>query len=271
MPLSLQSARHDIPSDLAPGGHSPLRFFLLVFALSIPIWIAGALTGFQSLEGLSVSSLMTFCPLMAAMALTYRQSGAEDVKALLKRAFDYQRIRAKVWYVPIVLLMPGIMVLTYGLMRLMRLPLPSLQFPALTALVMFVVFFIAAIGEEVGWMGYAIDPMQQRQSALQAGVLLGLVGATWHIIPFVQTHRSLVWIACQCLFIVASRVLSVWIYNNIGNSVFGAILSHDISNMSTLLFPDLYDPRIVGPITAFMAAIVTVVWGPRTLARHRHA
>ena len=271
MPPFPQSAKHDTSNAIAPQNQSPLKFFLLVFALSVPFWVVGALTRFQLLEGLPVSSLMTFCPLIAALILTYKENKTEGVKELLKRAFDYKRIRAKVWYAPIVLLMPGVMVLTYGLMRLMRLPLPSPQFPVLAALVMFVAFFIAAMGEEVGWTGYAIDPMQDRWNALQASILLGLVWATWNIVPFVQAHRSPAWIAWQCLFLVASRVLIVWIYNNTGKSVFAAILYHDINNVSSFLFPNYgshYDPRISGLITALAAVIVTVVWGPRTLARY---
>jgi membrane protease YdiL (CAAX protease family) len=217
---------------------------------------------------------MTFCPLIAALILTYKENKTEGVKALLMRAFDYKRITARVWYAPIVLLMPGAMVLTYGLMRLMGLPLPSPQFPVLAALVMFLGFFIAALGEEVGWTRYAIDPMQDRWNALQTSVLLGLVWAAWHIVPLVQAHRSPAWIAWQCLFLVASRVLIVWIYNNTGKSVFAVILYHDMINVSIFLFPDYgshYDPRITCPIIVFAAAIVTVVWGPRTLARYRIA
>ena len=117
--------------------------------------------------------------------------------------------------------------------------LPSPQFPVLAALVMFLAFCIAAMGEEVGWMGYAIDPMQARWSALRASILLGLVGALWHIIPFTQAHRSAPWIAWQCLFLVASRVIMVWIYNNTGKSVFAAILHHAISNPGCFMFSNL--------------------------------
>ncbi len=159
-------------------------------------------------------------------------------------------------------------------MRLMGLPLPTPQFPVLAAPVMFLAFFVAALGEELGWSGYAIDPMQDRWNALQASILLGLVWATWHIVPLVQAHRSPAWIAWWCLFTVASRVLIVWLYNNTGKSVFAAALYHDISNVSWQLFPNYgshYDPRISGLIIAFAAAIVTVVWGPRTLARYRNA
>jgi hypothetical protein len=86
-----------------------------------------------------------FFPLIAASILVYREHKTAGVTELLKRSFDYKRIRAKVWYVPTVLLMPGIAVLAYGLMRLIRLPLPVLQFLGVAALVMFLVFFIAGL------------------------------------------------------------------------------------------------------------------------------
>ena len=65
-----------------------------------------------------------------------------------------------------------------------------------------------------------------------------------------------------------------WLYNNTGKSVFGAVLYHNISNVSWRLFPNYgshWDPRITGLILAFAAAIATVLWGPRTLARYRNA
>jgi len=251
---------------------SPLKFFLLVFTLSTPLWIIGALTPLQLLPGLPVSSLMAFCPMIAASILVYREDKTAGVVELLKRSFDSKRIRMKVWYIPTVLLMPGIAILAYGLMRLVRLPLPTPEFPGLGALVMLPVAFIAALGEELGWSGYVLDPMQDRWDALQAGLLLGLVGATWHIVPLVQANRSPSWIAWQCLNTVAIRILLVWLYNNTGKSVFSAALCHAMVNVSWLLFPNYgshYDPRIIGLITVFAAAVVTVVWGPRTLALNR--
>jgi uncharacterized protein len=192
---------------IASRSGAPLKFFLLVFALSVPFWLIGAVTGLRILPGLPVSSLGAFCPLMAASILVYRKNKTEGVKELLKKAFDYNRIKAKVWYAPIVLLMPGAMVLTYGLMPLTRAPLPTQQFPVLAAPVMFLAFSIAALGEELGWSGYVIDLMQDRWSALEAGILLGLVWAAWHIVPLAQAHRSPAWIAWWSLFTVASRVL----------------------------------------------------------------
>ncbi len=238
---------------------SPLTFFLLVFALSVPFWLIGGVIGLQLLPGLPVSALMAFCPAMAASILVYRENKGAGVTELFKRSFDYKRIRAKVWYVPIILLMPGATVLTYGLMRLMGLPLPAPPFPVLAALAMFLAFFVAALGEELGWSGYVIDPMQDRWNALQASILLGLVWAAWHWVPLVQAHRSAAWIAWWSLNTVALRVLIVWLYNNTGKSVFAAALFHAFANVSGVTFSNYYDPRITGLIVAFAAAIVTVV------------
>jgi membrane protease YdiL (CAAX protease family) len=162
---------------------SPLKFFLLVFALSIPFWMIGAVTDMQLLPGLPVSALAAFCPLMAALVLVYRETRSAGVIDLLRRAFDYRRIRGVAWYAPIFLLMPAVSLVAYGLMRLLEMPLPTPQFPVRVATLMFLAFLVAGMGEELGWSGYAIDPMQDRWSALQAGILLGLVGALWHIAP----------------------------------------------------------------------------------------
>ena len=157
---------------------SALKFFLLVFALSIPFWLIGGATGLQLMPGLSVSALMAFCPMLAAVILVHRERGASDTSGateLLKRSFDFERIRAKRWYAPILLLMAGVNVAVYGLMRWLDMPLPAPQLGGLATPLMLLAFFIGALGEELGWSGYVTDPLQERWNALQTGVLLGLV------------------------------------------------------------------------------------------------
>src|ERR1700678_4155325 len=112
-----------MPLQTAPARtRSPLRFFVLVFALSIPFWLAGGMTSAQLLPGLPVSALEFVCPGLAALILTYRESRGRGVKALLMRSFDYGRIKGKLWYAPILLLMPGITLLSYGLLRFVGVP-----------------------------------------------------------------------------------------------------------------------------------------------------
>jgi membrane protease YdiL (CAAX protease family) len=257
----------------ASQNRSPLKFFSLVAALSIPFWLIGRATGLQLFPGLPVSSFSWVCPVTAAAILVYRENKAAGVIGLLERSFDYDRIRA-IWYAPIILLMPGITLLAYGLMRWMGLPLPTSQLSLVTAVVILPAVFIAALGEELGWSGYAIDAMQSRWNALEAGILLGFVWAAWHYVPLLQAQRSVAWIAWWSLYTVASRVLIVSLYNNTGKSVLATALYHAIMNVCWLLFPNYgshWDPRITGPLVAVAATVVTVVWGPRTLARQRNS
>jgi hypothetical protein len=155
-------------------------------------------------------------------------------------------------------------------MRWTGVPVPAPQFDGLTTIVLFLVFFVAALGEELGWSGYAIDPMQARWGALTASIMLGLVWAALHYIPLLQVGRSAAWIAWWSLGTVAMRVVMVWLYNNTGRSVFAMTLFHAMANLAWQLFPvqgSYFDPRIHGLIFAVIAAVVAIIWGPRTLSR----
>ena len=245
---------------------SPLRFFVLVFALSIPIWLI------QPRDWPISASVGA--PLIAALILVYREEGGGGVKRLLSRVFDQRRIRKGIWYGPIILLMPVIYLLTYGVISLMGLPLPDEPyFPFLLIPLLFVLFFILAIGEEVGWTGYATDPLQDRWSALTTGIILGLVTALWHFVPLIQMGRTPIWIAWWSLGSISIRILTVWLYNNTGRSLFAGIVFHDMNNLSFALFPNYgshWDPAVAGVITAIVAVIVAFLWGSRTLARYRY-
>jgi hypothetical protein len=252
---------------------------VLVFALALPFWLIGAVTGIQPTPDLPVSALQFVSPVIAASLLVYREKGAAGVAALLKRSFDYPRIRAMIWYVPAVLLLPGIYTATYGVMRLLGVPLPAVQLPVIVALGWFLGYFIAGQCEELDWSGYALDPLQARSSALGASLLLGTIWAAFHLVPHVQGHRSPEWIAWWALATVALRVLYTWLYNNTGGSVFATALFHATGNVAQIgpflhFGPDGYPldaQRIAALLLVAVAIVVTVAWGPRTLARSRNA
>lgn len=255
---------------------SPLKLFLLVFVLSVPFWLVDGLT--QLPKGiplnLPASSLMAFNPLIAALILTYRYNKFAGMKELLNKAFDYKRIKKNRWYVPIIFLMPAMMFLAYWVMYFMGLPLPEPHIPLLLPVILFPVFFMFALGEEVGWLGYAIDPMQDRWGALKASIILGSVWALWHLWGYIQTDNGPAWVTWQFLGSLPLRILIVWLYNNTGKSIFAGILFHAMINVSEFSFPNYgshYDPFISGIIFALVAAIVIFLWGPRTLTRYRFA
>jgi membrane protease YdiL (CAAX protease family) len=74
--------------------------------------------------------------------------------------------------VPIILLMPIVYLLVLWILGLIGEALPESLFPLGAVPILFIVFFILALGEEVGWMGYAYDPMEERWNAFKASLII---------------------------------------------------------------------------------------------------
>ena len=88
-----------------------IKFFTLVFALSIPFLLLGFIVkgATENLPiKLPISALMAVCPLIAAAILVYKKQKMQGVKELLALSFDFKKIKDKRWYAPIVFLMPVI-------------------------------------------------------------------------------------------------------------------------------------------------------------------
>ncbi len=253
-----------------------MKFILLVFVLSIPIWLISSLLG-NKLPipiNLPISALLFLIPVMAASILLYNQHGWKGVNDLLKKAFDYKKIKNKTWYMPALLLVPLIYVLSYAVMRLAGWLLPKqITTPFLMTPIFFAAFFIGAACEELGWSGYAIDSMQNRWGALTAGIILGVVWQIWHIIGDVQAQNTAAWIFWHSLYSIGLRILIIWVYNNTQKSVFAAILVHTMDNVSWTLFPNYgshFDPFIAFIVMTVVVGVVVFLWGHKTLAQYRY-
>jgi membrane protease YdiL (CAAX protease family) len=167
---------------------NPGIFILLVFLFSTPFWVTDVLIPVQLLPGLPLSSFSVVSVLVAATILVHREEGGNGVKRLFVKSFDAVRAKAAIWYLPAILLMPCIMLLSFLATRLSGKPIPLPQISLVSTLILLVAFFIAALCEELGWSGYATDPLQERFGALWASVLLGAVWAVWHFVPLLQAH-----------------------------------------------------------------------------------
>ena len=166
--------------------------------------------------------------------------------------------------------MPVVMALSFAVQRLAGTAVPPPRLALVSMPVLSVLFFAGALGEELGWSGYAAGRLQARWGALGAGLVLGAFWAAYHYPGLVQAHRGAAWIAWWTLGTLAARVIMVWLYNHTGGSVFAAALFHTTINVTWQLYPvdgSYYDPRVTGLILAAVALLVTIIWGPRSLSR----
>jgi hypothetical protein len=105
--------------------------------------------------------------------------------------------------------------------------------------------------------------------------------AGYHIPSFIISgYYSAEWIFWHALYTIVGRVLFVWVYNNSGRSFFSMSLFHATFGLFWILFPatgnlqkasTYYDPRLAAFIAISYVAIVTFLWGSKTLAQYRFA
>lgn len=256
---------------------SPLRFTVWVVVLAAPMWLLGAKTRRRILPGLGVdlpvSALMFLSPLIAALVLVGREEGRPGIRRLFRSMVEAGGLKGR-WLIPTLFLLPLIYGLSYLAHRALDRQVPDLHVDPVELTALFTVFLAAAASEEAGWTGYATDPLQEKRSALEAALLLGLVWAGIHVVPDLQSGHSWKWIAGQRTYTIALRVLIVWLYNNTGRTLAAPVLFHAMDNVSVFgAFPGTkgYEPAITATMTGLVAATITWLWGPRTLGGFRTA
>jgi membrane protease YdiL (CAAX protease family) len=168
-------------------------------------------------------------------------------------------------------------------------PSLGLLIGALPTLLIFVVYMMIAValGEEVGWRGYALPALQARYSALIASLILGMMWALWHLPVFFNpdTFYSNLPFALWLAYIVPFAILITWVFNSAGGSVLMAMFFHAVLNASSELWKTIPEysvkpattaeavafnvhVNLMGAIVLWVAAVaVVLVYGPRNLSR----
>jgi membrane protease YdiL (CAAX protease family) len=148
------------------------------------------------------------------------------------------------------------------ILRLAGSGVPDPRFEILPTLVLSAVFLAGALAEELGWTGFALEPLQARLGWLGAALVIGVVWAVWHVPALLQAHRSLAWIGWWTLGTIATRVVMVWLYKGAGGSVFGVAVFHAAGNLCWQLFPvhgSWFDPRLNGLLMAGVGCAVALL------------
>jgi membrane protease YdiL (CAAX protease family) len=254
-----------------------LRFFGWVLLLSIPFYAWGIFWPIEALPfGLPVSVTMIIVPALVATGMTWHEQGRRAAAEMWRRVGDVRRAKSARWTLIAFLFMPAAMLFSYEIMRVLDLPLPAaVTVPFAETPVLFVAFFFGAIFEEIGWTGYATEPLQKRYGVFGAGLMIGAVWALWHIVPWwIVQGRPIAWVAGQALATVAMRLAMGWIYACGGRSLFLATVFHAMINTTFILFPNNgshYDPSVSAAVLMAMTALLAVISGKLRLRFHNAA
>jgi uncharacterized protein len=195
-----------------------VSFFVLAFALTwllfLP-WMAGGGEGIP---------WFTFGPALAGFAVAALSEGWPGVKRILT-AIGRWRV-APVWYL-VAIGLPLVLQLAAVLINpLLGSPGPNWgAIPPLGEVAVWVAIFLVfsgPLGEEPGWRGFALPSMLERQGALAASLLLGVLWSAWHL-PLGLVGDLTVYGSINA---VLAAIVFTWLWQNTRGSVLLAILMH---------------------------------------------
>ena len=243
------------PSRITTTRAFPVEYFVLAFAFTWLFWVPAALEAQGLISQLPVPAtfLGAFGPLVAAVVVTALEGGRAGLRSLLSRVVRWRV--APIWYGVATL---GPLLIMLGAIALHVVlggqpPSLGLLIGALPTLVFVSVYMMitVALGEEVGWRGYALPALQARYGALTSSVILGVMWALWHLPVFFNpdTLYSNLPFLQFLAYIVPFAVLTTWVFNSTGGSVLMAMFFHAVLNASSELWKTIPEYS-VKPATA---------------------
>lgn len=182
---------------------------------------------------------------VAMVLLTYDKAQRRDY---WRRTFSLRRI-GPAWWAVIFLIFPLVFAVSIGVDMATGGSAPGMDqlksliaAPGMIPLAAFLSLMSGPWSEELGWRGFALDPLLRRFGAVSGSIVLGIIWAVWHLplffMPATWHGKMGFQLAGFWTFIVFSVGLSLvmtWVYQNTNRSILAAMLLHFTSNFTAQL------------------------------------
>ena len=228
---------------------------VIIFLIGTFVWtwacyFAIVISGLDPYQGTGMVLLIcggcspTLVGLILAMATLKKGQRTE----FLRRIYQVKRIKPTGWLF-IVLLFPAVFAVSAGLDHALGGQLPGMtNLTGITANplsflpLVLLSFMSGPFSEEIGWRGFALDPLLRRLGFARASVLLGVIWGVWHLPLYFmpQTwHGSMgfqwtgFWLFV--LMTVGLSGLMSFVYVKSQRSILSAMLMHLMSNFTAQL------------------------------------
>ena len=225
--------------------HPVVSFFVLAYGLSWAYWIPLALAGVRTAPGSSTTHEPGLLgPALAAFITIGLTEGRSGVAAFARRLVTISRPASRFLIYSLSPL--AFLGLAIVVALAMRAPLPAWsEFAIYSGLpplglpaVLLLVLLFNGFGEETGWRGFALEPLQRRYGPVVGTLILAAVWAGWHIPAFfvVETYRTMsvpMIIGGFGLGICAGAIVLSRIAQRTDGNVLAAALWHALYNMTS--------------------------------------
>lgn len=134
-----------------------------------------------------------------------------------------------------------------------------------------VLAFPNALGEELGWRGFALPALQSKQNELVSSGILDFFWAVWHVPMWIANDMTGFDLLRSATTITSFAALLTWVYNNTGGGLLLAWLFHASTTITQYLLQTpltLTDDILRWAVAALLVIVAGATNLSRTQERH---
>lgn len=257
---------------MVKASRNQLLFYVLTFVWTWAWYAPIVLSGISPYEmpGMIFLILGGAGPSIVGVALVLTTYNKDERRDYWQRVISFRRI-SPLWWLIILLIYPLILAVSSLINALIGGAAPGMeQFTALIAnplslpMLILLWFMSGPIAEELGWRGYALDPMLTRFGAMRGSILLGLIWGVWHLPLFFMPatwHGQMGFqFAGFWTFLalnVGNTLIFTWVYSNTKRSILSAIFLHFMANFTAnMILPISNETEIARSFLLLAAGLV---------------
>lgn len=225
--------------------HPVTIYFLMTFIIA---WIGSFLAaGPKFLRGEPLGSstglvalAMLSAPILSSIVMTFIVDGKQGIKNL---SGGMKVWRLGKWYLSLIIFPFLILAVSFLLSVAV-----SLEFTPIFVPIGILMGLLAGFMEETGWMGFAFPKMRLKYSLIITSIYLGFLHGIWHaVVWFLFQYRDLgiYWLPyfiAFVLFVVALRIIIVWVYTNTKSLFLSALIHTSSTGFLVMLTPTNIKP-----------------------------
>jgi membrane protease YdiL (CAAX protease family) len=255
--------------------------FAIAWLLCAPVFLAHIVWFDRAPLSLRLAILVVVSAAPVAFVVSMAYSRIPAVKRLLS---SLVRLRGVVgWSLLALVFYPALILLAVPITSLIgRQPIAAFRLPGpgaagvglIPVKFLYQFFFFNAVGEEVGWRGFALPRLQARYSPLMASLIVALFWVPWHLLLWkaqgAPVETLAFWLSENTVLIILSSVITTYFYNRARGSILVTGILHAAGNSTARLLYglDLSAYVVLKALVALVVVLVGRMWKRLPLGQH---
>lgn len=239
------------------------KFILLAYTLTWIFWVPMSVISRGLIDAkvplLLLNGLGVIGPSLATIIMVAFSRGKYGVWNLIKKLLEW-RVHFG-WYIYALTMRLVILIVVYCLFFLTsRITVNFAKIDLIKIIMLFLYYTVCALGEEIGWRGFALPKLQEKFNPLVSSLILGVVWSCWHLpLFFTQGGEHINKpFGYYMLNMIAFTIIITILYNRTKGSILLATLFHGGFNIALDIIPN-YSYTLLGISTIYIITLIIVL------------